>query len=187
MMKKLLIFVVVLGLASIASAVPIFRVDPSQAQEHYAPSDIITIQIYDDGLVKGFAIDAINDNGGDPQIGTAVVDSGVVASGFGYKQPGTANYDGMVMTFVAGEDTAVPPVGVTGVIYSFEYHVPDVPVSTILVINAFGDDDLWLMPELTYVSGDVTGDFTGVAIHVIPEPATIALLGLGGLLLRRKK
>jgi hypothetical protein len=187
MMKKLMVLMMVLGAASAAMALPVFQVDPTDYKDHYLPSDVITINLVDDGLVKGFAIDAINDNGLGLQIGSAVGDTGVVASGFGYKQPGTPNYDGMVMTFVAGEDTEVPPVGVTGIIYSFEYHVPQVPDSTMITINAYGDDDIWLMPELTYVNGNVTGDFSPAVIHVgIPEPATMALLGLGGLLLRRR-
>lgn len=82
---------------------------------------------------------------------------------------------------VAGNTSAMPHPAVW--MFEFEFHVPDLPWSTIIVLDTMtgaysgqpgavvGPDDTWPYAEL----------------HVVPEPMTIALLGLGGLFLRRRK
>jgi hypothetical protein len=183
-MKKLLIFCIVITMTQYAFAIPCFRIAPEDAKDHYMPSEWITIQLVDEN-VRGFAIDAITDNGGLPQLGVA--GSGHVNVAFGYRQDGEMNYEGMLAAYVAGESTTVPPTPVSGVLYSFEYHLPDVPLSTIVTIGTFYDDDLWLIPYVGYIDGSYyEGDFIPAVLH-LPEPATLALLGLGALMLRRRK
>ncbi|MBN1391534.1 MAG: PEP-CTERM sorting domain-containing protein [Sedimentisphaerales bacterium] len=161
-----------------ASAVPILRV--ANPQEHYAPSEIITIELYDPDTVIGMSFDAIMDDAGgvasEPQ---------TFNTGLNLTQPGALNEGGHLVEYVFANSTTG---GASGVLYTFDYHVPEVPVSTIITIGSYADGDLYWEPYFDYLSGEMyEGPLGSVAIHVIPEPATIALLGLGGLLLRRKK
>jgi hypothetical protein len=182
-MKKLLIVYLFLSMTSAVLALPFFRVAPADAKDHYAPSDWITIQLVDNGEVTGFIFDAIRDNvdgmADEPQI---------INIGFGLRKPGFLNYEGNLVSYVQAESTTVPPTPVSGVLYSFEYHVPEVPFSQIIEIGTYADGDFYLMPEFYYLDGSsYIGHPTPVDFHVTPEPITLALLGLGALMLRRKK
>lgn len=181
-MKKLLVLMLVFAMASGASALPYFTVDAADYKDHYQSSDVITINLVDEGVI-GFAIDAITDF----SAGGTASGPQTFHPGFGFSKAGALNYEGMLVAFASASVTMVPPVGQSGVLYSFEYHVPDVTISTIIEIGTFYDDDNWLAPELYYVGGGMTNEFMPAVIHVVPEPTTIVLLGLGGLLLRRRK
>jgi hypothetical protein len=189
MMKKLLIFMLVLGMAPInwAVAVPYFTVTP--LQDDYYPSDWITIEVHDDMInppgVAGFMIDCITDNTGGIVLGMAG-EPQVFNTAFTTAFPGTLNVSNQLLEYVSASVGVGNPT--TGLLYSFEYHVPDVPESTYIEIQTDWDNQTWWIPWFDY--GDEThyeGAVTSVVLHVIPEPATIALLGFGGLLLRRRK
>jgi hypothetical protein len=180
MMKKFLIFVLVLGMTSSAWAtLASFVVAPEDVKDNYAPSDWISIGVVADFYVGLFGINHVygEPTASSPYLHT-LLNSGIVNPGV-VKNEGGVLVQGM-MGQIAGAniEDGIPP---GQIIWGFEYHVPDVPPSTILTITADGVDiaDAWYM--------DFTNDIPGLEIHVIPEPATIALLGLGGLLLRRRK
>ena len=178
-MKKLLIFMLVLGMTSSAWATLTWTVSPDK--ESYAPSDMITIGIIADFYVGNMGIDDIlTDNGGTasaPALHT-LLQEGQYSDGI------VENVGDLLIRDPYGQidgfelEDGVPP-GQT--VWSFVFHVPDVPPSTIITISA----PVLFFADAWYMDSDES--IESLEIHVVPEPATIALLGLGGLLLRRRK
>ena len=185
-MKKLLIFTLVLGLASMAWAVPSFSVALDDAKDSYVPSEWITIELRDDNPVNvgGFMVDCITDNTGGDVLGEAG-EPQTFHSSLAFTYPGTLNVNNMLVEYASGAAGDAAP---GEVLYTFEYHVPDVPASTIIEIQNDWDYGSYWPAWIDYRdSSYYEGPVGSVLIHVIPEPATIVLLGLGGLLLRRRK
>lgn len=182
-MKKLMVLMMVLGTASAAFGVPYFQIDPADYKDHYLPSEVITINIVDVNVL-GISIDAIVDGG----IGGTAQEPQTFHPNLNLTNAGVLNIGGHLVEYVFANTTIG---GASGVIYSFDYHVPDVQQSTIITIGTFSDGDLFWEPLFDYEGGSSYEGpiymLQGQAIHVIPEPATVALLGLGGLLLRRHK
>ncbi len=181
-MKKLLSLVLVLAMASMAFAVsgPIrFEVDPADASGGYLPSDVITINVVSDILVQQLLLDNIIDDAGGAASGPLTLHAGFV-SGF-LPLPGTiVNSGGVLISSINGQINFLADL-VDGVLYSFEYHVPNVEPSTIITIATGAGVNEAYDTNFSAIAVD------SLAIHVIPEPMTIALLGLGGLFLRRRK
>ena len=191
-MKKILIMLVLLALVTpaIADTVTVV-VSPPAVGDSYAPSEIILVEVIGSGfdtspydVVSYMTIEAVTYSGetagtssnpdlapelktGDPinvDPGTIVDDLGVCVAGI----------KGAVAGFVYA-DPLEP-------LWWMEWHVPDVPDSTFIEI---GLDGLIVMDMFAGVIQGVT--VLPAVIHVTPEPMTIALLGLGGLFLRRRK
>jgi len=181
-MKKLLITLVLLTMAVAANAGNVgFQVAAGDAKDSYLPSDIITIEIFSLIDTFGITMDAIGDGGAGGVASAPLVLNAAYTS---FPLVGDiTNTGGTLIEGVLGATAVGLPA--TGVLYSFEYHVPDVPPSTIIEIGpAFPYG--WEMNEVTIAAGaSVVPD--SLLIHVIPEPMTIALLGLGGLFLRRRR
>ncbi|MBN1391749.1 MAG: PEP-CTERM sorting domain-containing protein [Sedimentisphaerales bacterium] len=178
-MKKLSILYLVISMAASALAVPYFRVDPADIKDHYAPSEIITIQLVDNDLL-GFSIDAITDGG----VGGMAAEPQTFHSNFIATKSGDLNVNGHLVEYIYGSGAML---GTSGILYTFEYHMPDVPVSTIIEIGSFADGDLYWEPAFDYGDGSFyEGPISPAVIH-IPEPATLAILGFGALMLRRRK
>jgi hypothetical protein len=133
-MKKLVLMsMLVIGTASMAFATPVLRVDPTQVKNDYSPSDMITIQLYDSGSVIGAEIDAITDNPSGTALGTASNDA--FNSNWNTTWAASLNTDGMLVEGMDACQTSIPLTPLSGVLYSFQYHVPKVPASTIITIQ----------------------------------------------------
>ena len=193
-MKKLFVLMVVLAISSMATAATVtLQVEPGDVLTSYLPSTTITIELVGSGFDVsgsdpwnawgGLAItSATSDNGG-------TASSPLVHDEFdgGLHYDGTiVNSGGVLINTVDGSvdsgDYDGIPNGDAG--WSFEFHIPDVPHSTTITIDLTGlvIRDCWqetMGTTPTYVGA--------LEIHVTPEPMTIALLGLGGLFLRRRK
>jgi hypothetical protein len=188
MMKKLVSLLLIMAITSVASAITVsFEVDPQDAKADYVPSEVITIRVIADIECIGASLGAATtDNGGEAREPLYLAPELTVLPAVGT----IVNAGGVLVEFMSGS----APFGAAGVaagatIWSFEYHVPDVPPSTIITIDDLTDMG-HVPPYMTSFMGadfSMTDDVGAVQIHVIPEPMTIALLGLGGLLLRRRK
>jgi hypothetical protein len=178
MKKLIMILVMMIATSAMAASVSLTGYD---AQRDYAPSDIILFQLTSDAPVGTLQITEITtDNGGtaqNPHLGAAIADGFV-------QDPGTlVNEGGVLIKGVAGDGgSGMLEVAPGDPFYSFEFHVPEVPASTYITIE---------FPKTNNITdkyyGQVRTSVPSVTIHVIPEPMTIALLGLGGLFLRRRK
>jgi len=180
-MKKLLVLVLVLAMASLSMAgIATLRVAANDLRNDYMPSDIITLELVANFSAGSMGFNKLQQDSGveggasEPML-NSLWDGSLLNPGQ-IKNTGT---DLMwAMTASLGLTSQDLPAGT--VLWHFEYHIPDVPASTMI--------------HFTFVAPSVdSGDFmdgaasiVGPSIHVIPEPMTIALLGLGGLFLRRR-
>ena len=175
-MKKLLILMMVVSVASLASAGLTIGVgdvpDPVDSEIVLMPSDIVTITLNGDGVETG------------KPLWLSVVG------------PGTLNVqksDNLVQ-----EDLGIPDAGIfvieLGPILGDNTIMFDVliPGSTLNILDGVlgtiefhceGEGDVQLLLN----DGDTMELLDSLIIHQIPEPMTMALLGLGGLFLRRRK
>lgn len=175
-MKKLLIVLMVLAMTSVASADLVILINGAPyVDQEVKGSDIITV-LWDeptaaDGLMftGGFNI---NVDHGDYEADSLDV----------YKAPAFGGFQ--VATVADGFDVSSPAntmwtpgaPDLPGAVFWYEFHVPyDLEPSSYIIIDTTG----------TY--GGVDYSQSDITLHVFPEPMTIALLGLGGLFLARRR
>ena len=181
-MKKLLILVLVLGLASAANALTVNLsldgVNPAPAAITVAPGDVINLSIISDtGGAAGNYWTYLEMNlpsaGTLPVAGSFTINpnAGNLSSVADYSNPGVF-YD----MELAANDSG-------GKVVAGEHFSFTLTISPGAAIDGSDDFDIWtLVPnDNTYSTDDV------LAVNIVPEPMTIALLGLGGLFLRRRK
>jgi len=175
----ILVAVILLG-TSVSQATVVFfdtanpMVMPGETISVAIFSTVITTQIRMDrisdadfGIASNLYLNPEYDSGGVFNEGTAVNSSGVLIEG--------------VLTL------APPgPPEVSGVLYSFDYLVPIAPPGHI--ISIFADPSEGAINEISCFvdSSYVRLTPESLTLTVIPEPATIVLLGIGGFLLGRK-
>jgi len=179
-MKKLLVLVLVLAMTQMSLAVVdtvTLRIAANDFRQDYRPSDMITLELVANYDVSTLAIGKLFGPGeaSAPVLNVRLTESQPVNAGV-LKNTGTD-----LIWSVAGS-TLISSADITAgtVLWSFEYHVPDLPPSTTIQFGYYAVD---------VASGDYSHDVTTIGmptIHIVPEPMTIALLGLGGLFLRRR-
>ena len=178
-MKKLLTIVLVLGMASAASALTlnltVNGADIGPGQDILV-GDIVTIGVNSDG------VGGVNGK----YSGALVINAFATDTGLGVWTGGANLYDGVgePLEFLSGGVAFVdnPQVAVA---------IATNAVLTDLVGAGIGMDYQFEctgegLSTITFID-DATGPGDSLTFNQIPEPITFALLGLGGLFLRRRK
>jgi hypothetical protein len=178
-MKKMLALFIVLAMAASVSAVTVtYDItvnDQPYTGQDVQGSDIIHVQwmAAPEDLMGGFGAIVIDIDHGDYVANSFSQQAGFIMSTMGVVSPVGDGFQ------VTGGNTGfnLAPDQVNGVI-AWDFHVPmDLEPSTLITIAPIAGT-FNLVPAAQLPS---------VTLHVIPEPMTIALLGLGGLFLRRRK
>lgn len=182
-MRKLLILMLVLGMASVANAT-MLTFAYSAGGTDVPQNTSITINVTADVNAQSFELGGIlitGDWSSPPTLGT--VDSGFTTfSSAGIIDDGSAPAD-VWINQVAGTAPGGSPVAIGVVLYDFTLTTGSTQGNTITI-------DAWagFLPPPVLVQLNATDvNPTALVLDIIPEPMTIALLGLGGLLLRRRR
>lgn len=185
-MKKLLVLMMVLGIAGAANAALLLSVDgqvnPPDSTIEIKESDWVTLDIWGDGatpgglFLVGLAVDAQGPATIDISSAQILYVGNANTDPYHFDDPETAAYLGLQNPFIALElvDIPAPPT------------LPN-PLEGTLVdgIRLHCDG----VGEVTVILMDGEGNIldTQVIHQIVPEPMTLGLLGLGGLFLRRRK
>ena len=203
-MKKLLIFMLVLGLASVSQAAVANLTIGGATEIVGTAGSTYTVQLIAD--LKCFAVTELmavevqnvnTDNQGTSWSASEAVAGTIAAlptagAGMTISEAGYLEDKGVLFDWFS--EYSIDGVAAGTVLASFNYTIP----------TSWGGTDYWiapLVPGTAYI--DILGDpYTAGAssaslfgpvtvgiggVHIIPEPMTIVLLGLGGLFLRRRK
>jgi hypothetical protein len=192
MMKKVLVLLLVLVLTSMASAVISIKVVETDGVTPYDGRDLIASE-YLNIIITATGGDT-GDTGGFALVADTAL--GAISGGVTNIPPapdasmllGTAVGDNFVGGLAPGVD------GIVGTIGAFTASPPyaDGDYFTEILFHCEGPGDVVVsLYDISAAWSVATEDggflIDSVVIHQIPEPMTIALLGLGGLFLRRRK
>jgi hypothetical protein len=163
MMKKLLVLTLVLGMASLSSAA--FDLGDIDGLGYSVTGNTVTVTGTN---VGGYLMSLAADDG-------SVLSNGIVAPEFtAVNDPGSFYYG--EWTGASAANTSY----VTGTIFTIDF-TPGASLLTFTYSGIVGASEITIAGQATSLV-DAT-----MTLAAIPEPATMALLGLGGLFLRRKK
>lgn len=185
-MNRLLTLTLVLAMTSFALAVTVeFEVDATDSKEHYDPGDIIRINIASNNIfdvASYFEVsNIISDNEGQatgprdfwPSF-VNVVSKGTLVNGG----------DPYVLISTIQASTGFDPGPFQEYYYYFEFEVPHLAEPGLLTIDDYGQTSIGYSDP--WNPGWEVNNIQSLQLNVVPEPATILLLGLGGLSLLRK-
>jgi len=165
-MKKLLVFILVLGIASSANAV-LITVD-GQTGNEFDIQEITTITVVGEDAESWMGYIIIQEGGsGTLSNPIALGAAGDMGAASPYSEAGWGT--GYELT-VAMSPGGVPAIS-AGPQFSFDY------------TGSVGDT----VTILLFLDPDFTIPVASIKLNVIPEPMTVILLGLGSLFLRRRK
>lgn len=184
MMKKILVLILVLAMAPLANAVII-----SWSATNYTPgvACTITISMYSDEQIVGGCVARVTD-----------FDAGGTANapgtwGVKFTVQHDGGYSGLDVGLGKGElvianGTVDIPAYATGTLFTYTYDVPATNAGTIH-FKLLDYPDAGYVSSMFYMSGGKAIEYlmTDMTFDSVPEPMTIALLGLGGLFMLRRK
>lgn len=172
MKKSVVSAVLVLAVVSLASAGPAFTVGGASSA-NIGVGGTVTVNLMTDGGASSLTLQQIADSASI----TGAASGLDLPAGWdwaAFRSLGTiVNSGGVLIENATGTINFGSPQ-VDGVAYSFDYTVAAPLGETFTIGPGTGTNKLG-------------GDIAGVTLTVIPEPMTVALLGLGCLFLRRKK
>jgi len=167
-MKKLLIFMLVLGLASAANAT--LSMDISGSVD-VVLGDTLVVSISSDDTVGWLGYIIVEETG-----------DGALSNGYSTSNAGSSSLIIWYSEVGWGDGYEMTTMSITGDVVAGIQHVVSYATSG-LNIGDTARISLW-DDRIGYGTGDEQGT---ADITIIPEPMTVLLLGLGGLFLRRRK